>query len=83
MRNKIENIKQKIAQPYVGEAVWKTTNKLTKYYADTRKLDLVNLTKKLDYIKYDKPWPKDTSLDDAFNLAVHEAIQIVESELRK
>ena len=80
MRNKIENIKQRIAKPYVANAVRKVSIRLSEYYSGTHKLTIERVTKRLDSIKYDKPWPKGTTLDQAFNLAVHEAIQIVESE---
>ena len=80
MRNKIENIKQRIAKPYVGEAVHKVSTRLTDYYSGTHKLTIERLVNRLQELTYDKPWPEGTSNDDAFNLAIHEAIQIVESE---
>jgi hypothetical protein len=83
MRNKIENIKRRIAQPYIDEATNKVTKRLVNYFVDTRQLDLERLVKRLDTIRYDKPWPKGTTLDEAFDLAVYEAEQIVREELRK
>ena len=80
MRNKIENIKRRIAQPYVADAIRRDALKQSKFYTGTHKLTIERLVNRLQELTYDKPWPKGTSNDDAFNLAIHEAIQIVESE---
>lgn len=82
MRQTLENIKRKIAQPYAAEAIRVTTNKLTKYYIDTRKLDAERIVNELEGIKYEKKWPKGTTLDQAFELAINEAIQIVRGETK-
>ena len=80
MRNKIENIKQRIAKPYVGDAVHRVSTRLTDYYSGSHKLTIERLVQRLQSVTYDKPWPKGTTPDEAFNLAIHEAIQIIESE---
>ena len=80
MRNILEHIKRRIAKPYVGDAVHKVSTRLTDYYSGSHKLTIERLVQRLHSITYDKPWPKSTRNDDAFNLAIHEAIQIIESE---
>jgi hypothetical protein len=80
MRDKIESIKKTIAQPYVATATQKVSVRLTEYYSGTHKLTIERLVQRLQKLTYDKPWPEGVSNDDAFNLAIHEAIQIVESE---
>jgi hypothetical protein len=82
MRQTLESIKRRIAEPYAAEAMRVTTDRLTEYYIDTRKLDAERITKELEGIKYEKKWPKGTTLDQAFELAINEAIQIVRGETR-
>jgi hypothetical protein len=82
MRQTLESIKRRIAQPYAAEAMRVTTNKLTEYYIDTRKLDTERTINELEGIKYEKKWPKGTTPDQAFELAINEAIQIVRGEMR-
>jgi len=90
MRNIVSNITQniyewkfRIAMPFVSDAVSRDRENLLKFFKDTRTVEREALLKRLDSIRYDKPWPKGTSNDDAFDLAVHEAIAIVREELRK
>jgi hypothetical protein len=80
MRNKIESIKQRIAKPYVTNAVRKVSIRLSDYYSGTHTLTIQRLVQRLQELTYSKPWPKGTTPDDAFNLAIHEAIKIIESE---
>jgi hypothetical protein len=82
MRTRIENIKLRIAQPYIADAVQKTTTHLANYFAGTRQLDGERIIKALDSIKYPKAWPEGTTLDQAFDLAIHEAIAIVRTEMK-
>lgn len=80
MRNKIESIKLTIAQPYVADAVHKASVRMSDYYSGTHKLTIVRLVQRLQELTYKKPWPKGTTPDEAFNLAIHEAIKIIEGE---
>jgi hypothetical protein len=82
LREYIELRKQLIASPYVSDAVSRDRNNLLKFFTDSRKLETAKVVKKLDGIRYSKPWPKGTSNDDAFDLAIMEAITIVREEMR-
>jgi hypothetical protein len=73
---------QKIARSYVSDAVNADRNKLLEFFVDTRRIEKHNIIKVLDGIRYSKPWPKGTSNDDAFDLAIMEAIAIVEQEMK-
>jgi hypothetical protein len=91
MRNIVSNItqgiyewKHRIAMPFVSDAVSRDRENLLKFFKDTRTVEREALLKRLDSITYEKPWDKkNTTLDQAFDLAVHEAIAIVREELRK
>jgi hypothetical protein len=83
LQERKEHKHREIARPYVGDAVAEVTRHLTKYFADTRQVDLARLVDRLEYIRYDKPWPKGTKPEDAFDLAVQEALTIVREELRR
>ncbi len=90
MINIIDNIndtiaewKHRIALPFVSDAVSRDRENLLKFFQDTRTVEREALLKRLDSIRYDKPWGKGVNNDDAFDLAIHEAIAITREELRK
>lgn len=79
---RLEEKRQAIAQPYVSDALKIDRNRLLEFFKGTRKQEREAILKSLENIKYDKPWPKGTSNNDAFNLAIQEAMDIVKSVLK-
>lgn len=77
-----EEKRQEIARPYVSDALKVDRENLLGFFTRTRAGERESILLSLENIKYDKPFPKGTSNNDAFNLAVQEAISIVRSVLR-
>lgn len=80
LRERRERKRYRLAMPYIGEALRREAVRLSDYFSGTHKLTLTRVESRLESLKYDKPWPKGTTLDQAFELAIHEAIAIVKSE---
>lgn len=82
IREAQEEKRQEIARPYVSDALKIDRENLLTFFKGTRAGERESILLSLENIKYDKPWPKGTSNNDAFDLAVQEAISIVKSVLR-
>jgi len=82
IRERNEEKRQAIAKPYVSTALNTDRNRLLNFFKNTRIQEREQILKSLENIKYAKPWTKGTSNDDAFNLAVQEAMEIVRSVMK-
>ena len=74
---------KEIAREYVSKSLQAERKLLIEFFLNTRRQDLDNILRSFENIKYEKPWPKGTTLDKAFELAVHEASEIVKGHLGK
>lgn len=82
IREAQEEKQREIARPYVSDALKIDRENLLAFFKRVRAGEREAILLSLDNIKYDKPFPKGTSNNDAFNLAVQEAISIVRSVLK-
>jgi hypothetical protein len=78
----IEKIRYDLARPYVLASVRENTQSLLKRFRGDRKLDSERIINRVQALTYAKPWPENVSPDDAFNLAIHEALIIIREELK-
>lgn len=78
----IEKIRYDLARPYILASVRDNTEKLLKRFRGYKKLDCARITHRVQALTYAKPWTESVAPDDAFNLAIHEALIIIREELR-
>lgn len=77
-----EEKQREIARPYVSDALKIDRENLLGFFKRARSGEREAILLSLENIKYDKPWPKGTSNNDAFNLAIQEAMDIVKNVLK-
>ena len=78
LMNMLREIRERIALPFVRA----NTAVMAKQFYETRKLNASRIETRVGGLAYAKPWPENVSLDDAFNLAIHEALMIIREEMR-
>jgi hypothetical protein len=82
MPKTLREIRERLAQPYVTASVRANTAVLAKQFHDTHKLNAARIENRIRALVYNKPWPDGVAPDDAFNLAIHEALIIIREEMR-
>lgn len=83
IRERREERRQEIARPYVADALRIDREKLIKFFQTSRSADLATIRQRVESIRYDKPWPKGTKLDEAFDLAIQEVLVIIDTQEKK
>jgi hypothetical protein len=74
----IEMIREKLALPYVMA----NTAVMNRGFIETNKFTKNRVEDRVRALAYDKPWPENATPNDAFNLAIHEALIIIREELK-
>jgi hypothetical protein len=78
----IKRFRQRLAIPYVLASTRETNALLSKQFYETHKLNADRIERRIGALTYAKPWPENVAPNDAFNLAIHEALIIIREEMR-